>query len=205
MTIEFFGPPGCGKTYLTEQLTGLNRQEIRKKATNPILAKIKFLSRYSPVSIWYRYQIRRIILTENLSYRFHETSLDTMIDSIVLVATSYKLNLRVKNVLDEGLVQRIISLGINYELSVEKIIQIINLFSSIVKKQKVIYIYSSIGDILIGIKDRNRKEAKMDFFDDDVLIEFVSRYEYVCNRVAKYFNFQSITREDFDRFVKENK
>lgn len=205
MKIEFFGPPGSGKTYLRELVTGENRQQIREKATNPILTKIKYLSRYSPISIVYRYKIRRILADEKLEYRYHDTSVNSMIDSIVLVATTYKLNLKAGKILDEGIIQRIISFGINYELSTKTIIQIIDLFKENIEDVRVIYVYLSVPDIIDSIKKRNRKESKMDFFDENVLINFVTTYEQVCNDVAEYFNFQRITRIDFEHFAKEYK
>ncbi len=55
MKMEFFGPPGCGKTYIVENIRGISRESIKAKANNPILSKIKKASRYSPISLYYKY------------------------------------------------------------------------------------------------------------------------------------------------------
>lgn len=203
MKIEFFGPPGCGKTYLTEQLTGKNREAIRKEATNPFLAKIKYLSRWTPLSLWYNYQLRKLLPTKNLNYKFHNTSITEMLDSIILVASTYKLFPKKRSLLDEGLVQRIISFGVNYELSDEKIINLIEYFCSNLKHVKVVYIALPIEETLSAIKERNRKEAKMDFLDEAQLLEFIQRYKHICERIATVYNFQKITRQEFEQFVEE--
>lgn len=41
MKMEFFGPPGCGKTYIVENIRGISRESIKAKANNPMLSKIK--------------------------------------------------------------------------------------------------------------------------------------------------------------------
>lgn len=205
MKIEFFGPPGCGKTYITEQLTGVDRSEIRARATSPVLSKIKKLSRYSPASIIYRNRLRKLLSDMDLKPIYHDTDVQTMLDSIVLVATSYKMNLKFKNVLDEGLIQRIISFSINYGLPESKVIQITELFEELLKDIKVVAIEVPIKEIISSIKDRGRKESKMDYFEDDILTKFVEQYVNLCKTLTKYFGFESITRDDFDKFIEENR
>lgn len=205
MKIEFFGPPGCGKTYITEKLTGVSRSEIRAKATSPILSKIKQLSRYSPVSIMYRRKIRKLLMDVELKPVYHDTDVRTMVDSIVLVATTYKMNLKSKNILDEGLVQRIISFSVNYNLSEAKTVELVAMFEDLLQTIKVVSIELPVASIIDSIKDRGRKESKMDYFEEEVLETFVQQYVHLCSVLTKRFGFESITRDDFDRFIEENK
>ena len=74
MKMEFFGPPGCGKTYIVENIRGISRESIKAKANNPILSKIKKASRYSPISLYYKYfqnqpksrKYRKYLLTKDI-------------------------------------------------------------------------------------------------------------------------------------------
>lgn len=205
MRIEFFGPPGTGKTYLIEKLRNMDRETISKKATNPILLFLKKASRFSPISIKYKYQIKQIIKSKNLISKYHDTSLNSMIDSIVLVATAYKIKPKDDIVLDEGLVHRIISLGVNYNLPNESVIKIISLFQNLLLNRRVISITLEKTSIIESIKQRNRKISKMDFFEDGVLVDFIEHYIELCQVVTDHFNFEEITRDHFEEFVKENR
>ncbi|MCB2893880.1 hypothetical protein JXX00_08070 [Streptococcus suis] len=48
MNIEFFGPPGTGKTYITEKLTGISRQEQKDNSHKKSIRLLKNFSKYSP-------------------------------------------------------------------------------------------------------------------------------------------------------------
>ncbi|MGT2910905.1 hypothetical protein ACVR1I_04210 [Streptococcus cameli] len=205
MKIEFYGPPGCGKTYIVEKLTGTSRELIRKKATSPFLAKLKLLSKYSPQSLYFKRNVKKILKNESSQPLFHETDKNLMIDSIILVATSYKLKIGSKNILDEGLVQRIISLAINFGLSNEKTIELIAFFEPLLKEVKVVSVSLSFEELWDSIKKRGRKESKMDYFDDATLGAFVRRYIELCEVVTSTFKFEEITRADVNTFVERNK
>lgn len=205
MKIEFFGPPGCGKTYVKEKIVGISREEISQKANNRVLAKVKKLSKYSPISLYYSKKLRAMLFNEDLSAVFHDLTISDMLDSIVLVATSYKIGFSSHSILDEGLVHRIISLGVNYNLSTEKVIEIISFFQPILKNVDVIFISASINEILESIRLRNRKESKMDYFNEYKLEKFVKKYDMICHEVATYFNFREIRRQEIDDFIREKK
>ena len=50
--IEFFGLPGCGKTFLVEKITSIDRKTLSQKATNKISTNDKkLLSFLRPLSI----------------------------------------------------------------------------------------------------------------------------------------------------------
>lgn len=204
MKLEFYGPPGCGKTYILEKLTGVDRTQIRKEATSETLQILKKLSKLTPYSIYYKLKLKRLLKNAVLQPLYHETDLDTMIDSIVLVATSYRINLKSKKVLDEGLIQRIISLSINYNISDESTLEIIKFFKPLLTHVKVVSIYLSQEDLLKSIKLRNRKESKMDFLEETVLEDFIQKYVRLCRIVTQNFHFEEITREDFDLFIERN-
>lgn len=61
-----------------------------------------------------------------------------MLDSIVLVASAYKMRAGGKGVLDEGIVQRTISFAINYDLGGQTIIKILESFESLFQTTDVI-------------------------------------------------------------------
>ncbi|NQK45296.1 hypothetical protein HO505_05100 [Streptococcus suis] len=205
MNIEFFGPPGTGKTYITEKLTGISRQEQKDNSHKKSIRLLKNFSKYSPLSLFYRYKIKKVLSGKVLHYHYHDTSLEEMIDSIVLVATSYRLNLRPDGILDEGLVQRVVSMGINFQLSKNTILGLIELFSLPLSDVKVVFISMDKSKILRSIQERGRKESKMDYFEDDKLTNFVEQYIEVCQFIAESFHFETITRSDFSKFIEENK
>lgn len=205
MKMEFFGPPGCGKTYIVENIRGISRESIKAKANNPILSKIKKVSRYSPISLYYKYCFKRLISKESLFASFHETSVSDMIDSIILVATSYKIGMHSSIILDEGLVHRIIAFGVNYNLSNTKIIQLITIFEDLLKNVDVVFVSVPIDEIMNFIRLRNRKETAMDYFDDTKLRDFITKYDVTCREVAEHFQFHRLCRQDVDNFIKENK
>ncbi|HGA1275787.1 TPA: hypothetical protein ACIRHI_002014, partial [Streptococcus suis] len=110
---------------------------------------------------------------------------------------SYRLNLRPDGILDEGLVQRVVSMGINFQLSKNIILGLIELFSLPLSDVKVVFISMDKSKILRSIQERGRKESKMDYFEDDKLTNFVEQYIEVCQFIAESFHFETITRSDF--------
>ncbi len=95
-----------------------------------------------------------------LHYHYHDTSLEEMIDSIVLVATSYRLNLRPDGILDEGLVQRVVSMGINFQLSKNIILGLIELFSLPLSDVKVVLYLWTNQRFYVQFKKEDEKNRK---------------------------------------------
>ena len=69
----------------------------------------------------------------------------------------------------------------------------------------MIFISASINEILESIRLRNRKESKMDYFDEYKLEKFVKKYDMICHEVATYFDFREIRRQEIDDFIREKK
>ena len=76
---------------------------------------------------------------------------------------------------------------------------------NILKNVDVIFISASINEILESIRLRNRKESKMDYFDEYKLEKFVKKYDMICHKVATYFDFREIRRQEIDDFIREKK
>lgn len=203
MRTEFFGLPGCGKTYLVEKITGIDRNRITKKATTPLILFVKKLSRFSPISLYYRFRIKKIIGNDKLRFVFHSTNIDEMIDSIVLVASAYKMKISPNGVLDEGIIQRVVSLGVNYNLDKKDIFNIITIFRNLLFDTEVIFVKISVYEAYDAIKERNRKESKMDFFDESTLLQYLQNYKEICEDISEKFGFTVIQRSQFPYFIKE--
>ena len=203
--IEFFGLPGCGKTFLVEKITSIDRKTLSQKATNKYLQMIKKLSKFSPTSLYYKFRLRKILANSTKHHKYHDTNWNDMLDSIVLVASAYKMRAGGKGVLDEGIVQRTISFAINYDLDGQTIIKILESFESLFQTTDVIFVEISSEEAFKSIKERNRKESKMDFFSDETLLDYLKEYEVVCKEIAEHFHFKTLHKNDFGQFIEERK
>ena len=45
----------------------------------------------------------------------------------------------------------------------------------------------------------------MDYFDEYKLEKFVKKYDMICHKVATYFDFREIRRQEIDDFIRERK
>lgn len=99
---------------------------------------IKKLSKFSPTSLYYKFRLRKILANSTKHHKYHDTNWNDMLDSIVLVASAYKMRAGGKGVLDEGIVQRTISFAINYDLGGQTIIKILESFESLFQTTDVI-------------------------------------------------------------------
>ena len=107
--------------------------------------------------------------------------------------------------LDEGIVQRTISFAINYDLDGQTIIKILESFESLFQTTDVIFVEISSEEAFKSIKERNRKESKMDFFSDETLLDYLKEYEVVCKEIAEHFHFKTLHKNDFRQFIEERK
>lgn len=205
MNLEFYGAPGCGKTYLVELITGVDRSIIAQKARNKYVRILKKFSCYTPTSIVYRMKIGGIVNTNQLRWKYFDIEPQEMINSFIMVGSAYKLFTTKNFILDEGLIQRIISFSINFEVGEDDTKKIVSIFKPSLKNTRVVYIDCNRDQLFYSIEKRSRKIALMDFLNQETLIRYVDEYLDRCIYILNHFNFEFITRDCFDDFVSRNR
>lgn len=198
MIFELYGVPGAGKTTIINKVCETNDASYSPKAgvKSTVISIIKVLSAYIPSSLAYKRKIRKIISNVKMASVYTSASVNHNINNIVMVAFGYK-HLKRTVYMDEGILHRIITFSINYNLGIEKAIKIFALFNDCTGGVKSFYLKVPIDECFKSIKKRNRHESEMDEMEDDKLWIFLQEYESYCNAISKKYGHYIITRDSY--------
>lgn len=206
MIIELFGLPGSGKTYAINKIKGNNLLNVtsENRIMNIILSFLKQVSLYMPSSLRLK---RKLVCTFNkiLTYPIYINNPKSFyIDNLTVVAFGYKHSGNKDIYMDEGIIHRIVSFSVNYNVDLEVFDEIVKIFTPYLSNVKIVYLDVDIDECIDSIKKRNRHDCKMDEMSKDLLDEYLKKYRFYFDYIMSKYNFISrITREDY-RKVQES-
>lgn len=196
MYIEFLGIPGCGKTYHA----GIYKLQLIKEGK-----KIIDLSRQKTMPFWLKlfYKLAELCLLKLPKYRrmtqeyaeackectdkpsFLPFSLQYCIKDIVLASLLHDI-FRNKNIIfisDEGQLQRMVFLILQYEVSYDKVMSIYNKYRD--SNIRTIYIRNDVETSIKNIRLRNRHVCPMDELKEDKLTMYLNSFYSICEMLKK--------------------
>ncbi len=195
MIVEYLGAPGCGKTFhanlfkksLKEK--GISYMDISRHKGMPLYLKVlyKFWD-YSILLIpKYRKQFvtyYNICKTGRLEPAFIPFSLDYCIKDIVLSSFLHSVFRKSKKIVinDEGQLQRIVFLAVQYNVDIE---DLINVYKNEIHIEKTIYIRSLVDKLYENILKRNRHVCAMDELDSACLKKYLTEFDICCEKLVE--------------------
>ena len=198
MIVELFGSPGAGKTYAINKLHPGSIKEY-KSTKDKILEPIKKVIKSVIVLFPYAFRVRRI-MNECLSDisidspQYKPVKVSNFIWNISMLATVYKMS-KSDIYMDEGIVHRVISMCINYNIEKEICGQIIRKLAFAIENVQVYFLDVSKAICWESIKARNRHLHSIDELSDDRLDMFLDSYSEYCHYVFDMFGFKRMTRD----------
>lgn len=203
MIIELYGCPGCGKTYLINQVTGQTETVAMSKnwIKNILLYIAKRISLLTPESIKLKKKILKCVKQENEKFLYVDRSVKYFINNIVMLVFGYRhIN---KNIyMAEGIVHRVISMAVNFGWETDVIDSIMESLSDIMNKVTPFYLEVNVNTCFESIKKRNRHENQMDELDDQKLLKFLKAYYDDFEYITEKYGFIRICRDDY-KMLKE--
>lgn len=208
MILEMVGPPGCGKTYLSNKVIGeLNKKNIKAiniidEQRNNFFIKIiwkitsylaKFDSSYKKELHYFREVFQQY---KNIKSNFIEVEIDTYIQRLAFFRYLYrKLNSSSKvYAFDEGILQALLSMGIYFNIDsklYEKYLR--EIFPEDIM---LVYIDSTNDVVLESIRLRDRHVCQLDEFDDYQINKFLNKYNEYSKYTIDKINYLKIYRNE---------
>lgn len=193
MIIEFFGIPGCGKTYQANlykqhlKLEGKRYLDISRSRGLPLWLKLCYKLADFAILILPKYR-KQIAEYREVCYdcpsepAFVPISLDYCIKDIVLYSLVYDVFGSSRRIIlnDEGQLHKIIVLIVQYCCPIDEVMKI---YLSHKRKIEIKHIKTSLDKAFNNIKQRNRNVCPMDKMDDNKMKEYMRKFETVCYEV----------------------
>lgn len=208
MIVELFGCPGAGKTYIINAIKGDSSIAMtsKNKFTSVMIGLAKRLVVFSPNMLILKRRVKNVIRGKRLEARYINKSINYLLDKIIIVAFGYgRLENKKHIFMDEGIIHRVVSFAVNYNLEIEDVLNILKILEPYFKKSMVFYLDVSETKCFEGIRKRNRKECEMDFFDDVKLKAFIKEYKKYFDSICYYYHFEKITRESYSKLEEKIK
>lgn len=196
MIVEYFGIPGCGKTYQAV----LYKQQLNSKGKRYI-----DISRYSGMPLWlkvfykladytililpkYRKQIakyREVCKGALKEPAFVPLSLNNCINDIVLYSLIYDVFGRLGRIVvnDEGQLHRVIFLNVQFGVALDNLIPIYHSFRH---REFCRYVKTTSEIAIQNIKRRNRRACIMDELKDETLRDYIKSFEGGCSKIESF-------------------
>lgn len=196
MIIEYLGIPGSGKTFFANQYkfdlrsSGVKYIDLSRCKASPIWLKVfyKFAERSFAFVPKYR-RIRKQLLALskkkdcNREPQYLPFSLNYCIDRILLCVLLQDMFGSGKKIAinDEGLLQWIVFLNLQYKVSLRDIIKYVPLS----KDCRTKFIICSVETALDNIKRRNRHDCPMDEMSHNLLKKYLCEFSLRCDALEK--------------------
>lgn len=201
MIVELFGCPGSGKSFLMDKIvknksvaTDFNRKNPIKTS---IIRTMKKAVVYFPSSIFLKKKIYKILRKQSQIPVFIDRPIKVWIDNLVMLNFVYRI-LKNKNLfMDEGLVQRTISMCVNFQWDTNIAINIINLLPGS-QFCTPFFLDVSVDDCLKSIETRDRHTVEMDEMDNPLLSRFVECFYKYCEIVTETGGYSRVTRDEYE-------
>lgn len=197
MIFELYGLPGSGKTFMINKIMGnlLEKTEKESIIKKTCIKMAKKFSIWMPSSIKLKKQIYSIIQDASLTPLYIKREVHTYIDNIIMVAFGYKWNRQHMIYMDEGIIHRIVSFAVNYNLTIEQVFLIINLFKKQLNRSFIVYLDVDINICLDGIQNRKRHICEMDELSKEKLECYLYSYKHYFDIINTKYNHIKINRE----------
>lgn len=193
MYIEYLGIPGCGKTYhvtkYKEQLVNEGKAflDISRQKLMPLWLKIFYkiaelflllLPKYKKQTQEYEEVCKGCLAVP----KYLPFSLAYCIKDIVLASLLHDVFHKRKKIIlnDEGQLQRIVFLVVQYDVSLNRVLSVYSKFKSDVK---TLFIDTDIEVAFENIKRRNRHVCPMDEMADEELKQYLYDFYKNCIEV----------------------
>jgi hypothetical protein len=197
MVIEFFGLPGSGKTYLSDKLAcHFNEKNIKcinlvEKSRTILTYKVLFriLRLYLKISNKYKslyIQISDLLgAYKNKKAEYNTVFINNYIEQIVLYCFlhSHFRNKKGLYILDEGVLQQIVNIIVNYDISQSDIQSVLNLLCNYFDSFNSIKLDISVDQSKNSMIIRNRHVCYIDELKGEELDKFLSKYYSACKTV----------------------
>lgn len=190
---EYLGIPGSGKTFFThiykKQLESENRQfkDISRQKSMSLLLKVFYkLADYAIYVIpKYRKQFflyRKACIGCREVPKYIPFSLEYCIKDIVLASLLHDVFSNSKNIIlnDEGELQRIVFLAVQYNVPLDKLLIVWQKYKSNIHTK---YIRISPSNAFLNIKKRNRHVCPMDELNNRLLQEYLEEFNKGCEDI----------------------
>lgn len=188
MIIDFLGTPGCGKTYLVNSLVERTKHRqikcvnITENSRSKLFWKIKFKV-YGFISLIYFHKLYKhlsLILKnyQHIKPKYSESNVRAYLRSLILRLYLYRLYNKKKDlyVQDEGVLQLIATICVNFNVDENSLREMISLFVF----PQTIFLNRQICICKDNIKKRNRHVCAIDELKDTELDEFLSLFKEKC-------------------------
>ena len=198
MIVELFGLPGSGKSSLMQRIQGRPFVEAapERGLKSALLRAAKRMAPYMPSSLALKREMRIAIGATRESPEFISASVKDYVNNLCMVAFGYRHAGGRTLYMDEGIVHRVVSFAVNYDLSIEKMLRLLDAFRS------VVYLDTDMEECLRSIQRRNRHICKMDELDDAQLRRFLNRYRKYFDAINERYAFPRVTRENYEEIEK---
>lgn len=197
MIIEFLGVPGCGKTYYANlyknelNIKGISYIDLSRWRGMPLWLKVfykfadkayLFFPKYRVLRNRFRALCKDVYGKEPKYLPFSvEYCIGRIISSVFLQDIFGGGNSVVIN--DEGLMQWVVFLSVQYNVLVDKCIEIIQPFNVNCKTK---FIDIPVETAFANIKKRNRHVCPMDEMKDDELLRYLEEFNCLCHKVELF-------------------
>lgn len=197
MILELYGCPGSGKTYFITKLKG--KDNVTEKVDKCFIRKrlaclLKKCVCYTPSAIMLKWQMKMILKNEaGCSVYFHR-SYSEFFNSLAMMASIYKY-LKIKDLyVDEGIIHRIVTMAVNYQLNIKIVFRIADLLQKYLKGVNIYYLDVPIENCIESIRKRDRHESAMDEFNEVILEKFLKSYKFYFDEITKRYGYKKIER-----------
>lgn len=155
-----------------------------------------------PSSIRLKHKLNIICNDINITPLYIWKSKKYYINNLIMVAFGYKYAGNKRIFMDEGIIHRIVGFAVNYEMTMEKMFQLVNALNPYIVLATVVYLNVSPDECFKSIKSRDRHECDMDELDDESLKRYLICYAQYFEKINQKYNFIEITRDDYERIKK---
>lgn len=205
MVIEFIGIPGSGKTHFCKYLLRtLNLPESRDIVeASRTVCKYKILFKLLQLECRNKrfYKELKAVLKKLLKpyaeaiAEFNTVDIYSYIDSLIFYCfLTDKLQAKKElYLLDEGILQQIINMYVNFDISEETINEIIDVLSLYIHSA---YIRCTLEISKRSIKERNRHVCYIDEIHGEKLNRFLAKYMIGCEIVGKVAKSYILNRDE---------
>lgn len=199
MVTELYGLPGAGKTTIIKNFTDGRATTVSgsKGLKRYIIQIAKKIVVYLPSSIQYKRRMNTIMKSYSEKSIYINRPKKQYYNNIVMVAFGYK-NMGNAVYMDEGLIHRIITMAVNFGLTEDDVLALIDLFEPCMRGVRSFYLDVPAEECLRSIMARDRHECEMDEFNKDTLKKYLRDYECYCLAICKSYQHKVITRENYE-------
>lgn len=194
MIVEFFGIPGCGKTYCANKYKeklkkeGVPYFDFSRCHSSPFFIKltnilfdiaVRFLPKYRKITKEYLklYDKKKKSVPKHLPFSINYC-ISRITASLFLHNLFAKTKIQIIN--DEGMIQWICFLSIQYEISIDSILNIQSPFGNGICNW---FVEKSVNQSMENIKKRNRHDCEMDNLDNYSLQSYLEDFYLACKSV----------------------